>query len=219
MMFQEILRKSNEFADITIDQVLFEAAYPVLFTAYDSMNQSYLFICHSFNSNDIEWIATKTSYENVISMLTDAITIRDAFSACSPEKYIISYNRDNIEVSKLDIADIEDRILPTAGEYMNADEDEFCEEIEYYKSKIAIYLKDEVASPFGLVSYHEDYSYVLKFKIDELTQSVTNTINMVVSKFSGLSPFNYNKSDFFESSSKQIPFDSHFAFTQEVIYG
>ena len=36
MRIQEILRQSDYLTNITIDQVLFESSYPILFTGYDN---------------------------------------------------------------------------------------------------------------------------------------------------------------------------------------
>ena len=52
--------------------------YPVLFTCKNDKD-IYLFICYYVNSEKIEWIGTRTTYDNLIDLLENKITIRDAF--------------------------------------------------------------------------------------------------------------------------------------------
>ena len=52
--------------------------YPVLFTCKNDKD-IYLFICCLVNSEKIKWIGTRTTYDNLIDLLENKITIRDAF--------------------------------------------------------------------------------------------------------------------------------------------
>lgn len=133
MKIQEILRQSDCLTNITIDQVLFESSYPILFSAYDNNNE-YLFICHSVNSERMSWIVTKTTYDIIISMLNNKITIRDAFLGFTSEKILLTFDKEGMHTSKCDSTEINDNILPTPGQYMDAEEGEFDEEIEYYET-------------------------------------------------------------------------------------
>lgn len=140
---QEIINNCVYFYEhnITIDQILFETSYPVLFTAYDD-EQTYLFICYSANHNTMCWIATATTYDIIISMLRNEITIRDAFMAYKADKIIITANEknyiNNVEYAILNKDEIDANILPTEGQYMDAEEGEYTNEIQYYQSKKAI---------------------------------------------------------------------------------
>ena len=52
--------------------------YPVLFTCKNDKD-IYLFICYYVNSEQIKWIGTRTTYDNLIDLLENKIAIRDAF--------------------------------------------------------------------------------------------------------------------------------------------
>ena len=132
MRLQEILRQSDCLSNVTIDQILFESSYPILFSGYDN-NNIYLIICHSVNSERMSWIATKTTYDIIISMLNNNITIRDAFLGFTSEKILLTLEKEEMHTIKCDVTEINEDILPTPGQYMNAEEEEFDKEIEYYK--------------------------------------------------------------------------------------
>lgn len=130
---QEILRQSDCLANISIDQILFESSYPILFSGYDNSNV-YLFICHSVNSERMAWIVTKTTYDIIISMLNNKMTIRDAFLGFTSKKILLTFDKEGMHTSICDVKEIDDNILPTSGQYMDAEEGEFDEEIQYYES-------------------------------------------------------------------------------------
>lgn len=132
-----ILRKTNDFAKCVIEKVLFESMYPILFTGV-SGDKVFLFICHSTISTTMKWIATETTYENLISLLEDRITIREAFVNCTDTKYMITYSNGEVKCTKCLVTDIPEFILPTAGVKMNVDENEFKKEINYFKTQIRL---------------------------------------------------------------------------------
>lgn len=132
MRLQEILRQSDCLSNVTIDQILFESSYPILCSGYDN-NNIYLIICHSVNSERMSWIVTKTTYDIIISMLNNNITIRDAFLGFTSEKILLTLEKEGMHTIKCDVTEINENILPTPGQYMDAEEEEFDEEIEYYE--------------------------------------------------------------------------------------
>lgn len=159
MRIQEILRQSDCLSNITIDQVLFESSYPILFSGHDN-NNIYLFICHSVNSERMSWIVTRTTYDIIISMLNNKMTIRDAFLGFTSEKILLTFDKEGMHTSICDVKDIDDNILPTSGQYMDAEEGEFDEEIQYYetmKAKIAATTKN--AFRFANLYYHKQFDY------------------------------------------------------------
>ena len=93
MRLQEILRQSDCLSYVTIDQILFESSYPILFSGYDN-NNIYLIICHSVNSERMSWIVTKTTYDIIISMLKNNIIIRDAFLSFTSEKILLTFDKE-----------------------------------------------------------------------------------------------------------------------------
>lgn len=134
MNIEDILRKVDGFSEVRIEKVLFESTYPILFSC-TSNERVFLFICYAASSTSMKWIATETTYENLILLLKDQITIREAFMNCSNTKFIISYDGNETECYKCLATDIPDHILPTDGEKMGVEEDEFEQEITYYSQK------------------------------------------------------------------------------------
>lgn len=129
-----ILKKVPMFKDLSLDIILFESKYPILFTCKNG-NEIYLFLCCLVNSKIVKWIGTKTTYETLIELLQNKLTIRDAFFSVTDEKIIINYNGQNVESQIVDKTMIPPELLPTFGEYMDAEEDEFAEEIAEFESR------------------------------------------------------------------------------------
>lgn len=180
MNIEQIFRKIPEFDNIKIDTILFESKYPVLFTCKNN-NDIYMFICCLVNSTKIEWIGTKTSYENLIELLQNTITIRDAFLNVTDEKIIIEYNGENTSFQLIDKLNIPEYLLPTEGEYMDAEDDEYSEEIQIFTNMIKV-------KQFQIKPYNSNiWSYVFTDKIklpDEYFTDktyFTNVINNVKS--------------------------------------
>lgn len=134
MKIEKILNKIPDFNNIILDTVLFESKYPVMFTCKNG-NDIYLFICYQVNAEKIAWIATKTTYENLIDLLENKITIRDAFLDITEDKIMISYNGQKVDYKTVKKGDIPDDFLPAAGEYMDAEEDEYAEELAVFRNR------------------------------------------------------------------------------------
>lgn len=127
-----IFDKSDFLKQFNIDQILFEGAYPVLFTMTDRKREL-LAICPVADAKEMVWIFSETSFETIIAMLQNEITIREAFEADSVEKHIVRYDGKDILHEKVELSDVSKEYLPDEGEYIDAEEDEFDEEITYYR--------------------------------------------------------------------------------------
>ncbi|MFQ6794591.1 hypothetical protein [Thomasclavelia sp.] len=135
MNINDILKKINEFDKLTIDCILFEAQYPILFTCTDSQDNLYLIICCQVLSKEITLIGTKTSSDIIIDLLSNKITIRKAFEEFENEKFIIHYYGNDYFLDKVDISNMDNHLLPTPGEYMDSQDNEYEQEINYYSLK------------------------------------------------------------------------------------
>lgn len=137
MNVEEIFKNTKLFQNIRMDIILVESKYPVLFTCKDK-NDTYLFVCCTVNSKIVQWIGTKIKCETLVMLLKNEITIRDAFLKDYVEKFLIEYDGVEKAISERIIVEymlLKD-LLPTEGEYMDAEEDEFEEEIEIFSSRI-----------------------------------------------------------------------------------
>ena len=132
MNVEKIFQRIPDFKNIIVDTILFESKYPVLFTCKNE-NDIYLFICCLVNASVVKWIGTKTDYDTLIELLENKVTIRTAFLGVTEEKILIEY--DGQHVSCKMTANIQNDLLPTAGEYMDAEEEEYAEEIAAFKQR------------------------------------------------------------------------------------
>ena len=127
--------KIENIGQLYFDIVLFSSHYPILFTCLDKKKQLYICVCYHFNLDGQKWLITKTDETVIIKILTDRISLREAFLAYNDVqisvtllngKYSVVYN------DSLDWDYAKSTSLPDEGEYMDVDEGEFDEEINYY---------------------------------------------------------------------------------------
>ena len=85
------------------------------------------------NSEKIKWIGTRTTYDNLIDLLENKITIRDAFLNVTNNKIMIVYDGKEVKYEIKKAGEIPDEVLPTIGEYMDAEDGEYEEEIVEFK--------------------------------------------------------------------------------------
>lgn len=134
MNVERIFKQIPMFEKLEMDVVLFESKYPVLFTCKVDRDV-YLFICCLVKAELVEWIGTKTNYGTLVQLLENDITIRDAFLNVTDEKVIIDYDGVDVHCHPIKKDAIPWAVLPTAGEYMDADEGEYEEEIAIFKAR------------------------------------------------------------------------------------
>lgn len=65
MNIEKIFRQVPELQGLSLDKILFESRYPVMFTCRND-DDIYLFICCLVNADKIQWIGTKTNHEMVM---------------------------------------------------------------------------------------------------------------------------------------------------------
>lgn len=63
-----------------------------------------------------------------MKLLENKITVQEAFLNGADEKLLIEYNGKDVQCNSIVKEQIPVELLPTAGEYMDAEEDEFVEE-------------------------------------------------------------------------------------------
>ncbi len=132
-MKNRIFLKQLNKKDGTIfyDMVLFDCRYPVLFTCVDADKNLYLCACYKADPKSREWIMACTTEDTVISLLRDEITIHDTFLQNNEFLYriMLKQGEETPTIEKLRIQDVPENILPTPGYFMDADDDEFDNEI------------------------------------------------------------------------------------------
>jgi len=154
---------------LTIEKVLFSSYQPVLFTCRSDKGNLFLCVCCGNDNGFHKWLLSETGPATVLEMLEDEITLRCAFLKDNKGRYTISRDKDgNESISCNDSTDwhAEDSfLLPTAGEYLDADEGEFSEEIRFYRmkqvqeSRLRTIKHDSAPLPIGINKEYQPQSF------------------------------------------------------------
>lgn len=134
-MKEKRLFKINSL-DLTQDIVLVDFIYPVLFTCTDNCGHIYIVACYLADSNTREWLIADTDPEKVISLLQNKISIRDMFLGTRLWQAVLKADGVTPTIKQVNAEELDPQILPTKGEYMDADPGEFEEEIRYLRNCI-----------------------------------------------------------------------------------
>ena len=136
-MMKNVVFKINNIC-LYEDQILLDYIYPVLFTCIDDFDNMYLSVCYDAEVSKTCWLLAKVSPDQVISLLENRVTIRELFE-CKDLWYICKYaNSSEKYVEKIkDYKNFDQDAFPAKGEYMDAEEDEFLEEIELFRNRIS----------------------------------------------------------------------------------
>lgn len=133
--------------ELTYDLLLGDGPYPFLFTCTaEDEKRTFLVVCHTSDVCKAEWVVAECPLERLEGLLTDRVTMRDAFGAPEDEAYLVTRLRDGSAptVKRETIRRLE-AFLPTAGFYMDVEEGEFDEELGVLRARArrnAFTLKD-----------------------------------------------------------------------------
>ena len=154
-MTKEYFFNFKETGALKLDKVIFESYYPILFTCKNESNgKLYLCVCSQADSKQKKWLIKEVTLQTVIDLLSDKITIRDAFLINQGAKYTVIYDMNeqtrSIEEDNKEDWNAEESIdLPTAGEYLDVEDDEFKEEIRYFEN-MRLYQTDQSKMKFSM---------------------------------------------------------------------
>ena len=142
----------EQIGKLSIEKYLFEGAYPILFTCRSDSDVLYLCVCCGFDEGYQKWLLSEIAPSTIIELLENKITFREAFLKDNKGRYTISRDSNGnkaIEINNPSDWHPEDSfLLPTAGEYMDADDGEFDEEISYYR----VMQRDEIADKLQTIT-------------------------------------------------------------------
>ena len=133
------LEKLNEReGSLYYDQILFDGPHPMLFTCISEQENLFLVSRCSSDRNSTEWLVSRVPEAAVIAMLQDRITVREAFLNGTQGLFLVSHpaGTDKPVVMAVSKEMVPQEVLPTTGEYLDADEHEYDEEIEELKEKM-----------------------------------------------------------------------------------
>ena len=126
----------KESGKLYIDRIFFESYYPVLFSCKNKLDEHFMCVCCQNNGDGQKWLLGKVDVHTIIKMLKNEITVRDLFLKHTSSKVSINtingefhqhYNNDDWSNDSI--------YLPKADSYLDPDEGEFDEDIEYYRQE------------------------------------------------------------------------------------
>lgn len=126
----------DSIGNLKIDTVLFESYYPILFTCLNEKKELFICVCCQANKNGKKWLLTQTTPQTMIDMLKNKITLRDVFFKFPEVQFTILSNGEKKEIREKDRNDWDydsSISLPDKGEYMEAEDGEFVDEIQHYE--------------------------------------------------------------------------------------
>lgn len=123
---------SEKEGGLRYGQVLFAGLYPMLFTCISEQGNLFLVSRYKSDRNSTEWLVSRVPEAAVIAMLQDRITVREAFLNETQGLFLVAHavGADKPVVREVTKEEVPQEVLPTMGEYWDADEHEYDEEIE-----------------------------------------------------------------------------------------
>lgn len=159
----KIFLKQNELLPtLHMYMVFVESVSPILFACRDDNANVYICSCHCQNAEKCEWIIAPTTYAKLVDLLTDKLSIKDIFHTDDSAAFVATMypHAESIAVIKRSFSELEN-ILPTADYYMEADPDEFSEELTALRSEISTSLN------FTRISFTESFNTTISsFSVD-----------------------------------------------------
>lgn len=131
-----IFSQIKNISNLRVDKIIIDGKAPVLFTCTDLQNKVYLALCPHFDANQILWYLSETKYNTLIDLLTDKITVREAFLRDSSEKYVITYDGGDVSCELVSTEKLDTKYLPSENVYMDVEKNEFREEILEFKGRM-----------------------------------------------------------------------------------
>lgn len=172
---------TNSDGTLSIDKILFESYYPILFTCKNEFDDTFFCVCCQCNQNGIKWLVGKTNNNNIIKVLKDEITVRELLLHHTSSKICIDYVNEEYFVTAIDDWMEYEDYLPKEDSYMYAEPGEFDEEISYFSEKeTLVYDTNKYKSIFGSVNISSEPN----FTVDE---------NIVLSSIFGGSKIRYDE--------------------------
>lgn len=127
----------DKLGHLNIDTVIFESYYPILFTCMNEKKDLFLCVCCQSNKEGRKWLITKTTPDVIIRVLKNELTIREAFLMFPQVQFtVFDNNQEVISYEKLESDwDNDTSIsLPDKDEFLDAEDGEFDNEIQYFES-------------------------------------------------------------------------------------
>lgn len=131
-MARKFLNAPYPIGQLYYDRILLDGDAPVLFTCKNVISQLYYCVCIYNVLGAQEWLITKTTPKAMCDLLKNQITMRQAITVEDKIWFAKEKPNERISWDYKPVKDFPEDYLPTDGMYMDADGDEFDEEIRHY---------------------------------------------------------------------------------------
>lgn len=122
-----------------MDLILAEFRHPILFTCLDEREHMYIVTCFHTDAQETDWLIAETTPAQIIELLCNSRTIRNAFPDDNSFVYLAKALRGTtgISVERHRANKIPTEFFPTPNMLMDGDEDEFKEELSILRKRAA----------------------------------------------------------------------------------
>ena len=119
---------------------LAEYQYPILFTCIDEEKNMYIATCFHVDAEKREFLIAKTEPKAVKELLTDKRTIRNVFPDKEDTVYVVTVYKWSEEPMIIEsrAADVNSHYFPSCGIFMDAEDDEFEDELSILDARIEL---------------------------------------------------------------------------------
>lgn len=136
-------RNENPFLNVgdrelRLDLVLVEFRHPILFTCLDESGTMYLATCFRADAQERCWLIAETTPQEVIALLRNRISIREAFPSGKAAVYYAeqTLGKKTPVVKRCRAEEVPETCFPTSGMFMDGDEEEFQEELAVLERRV-----------------------------------------------------------------------------------
>ena len=136
-MGEKFLVMPNSIGQTYYDCIILDGVEPVIFTCVDENKNLYYSVCVYNVIGEQEWFISRITPAAMCDLLSNKLTIREAATFGGKIWFAKESQNGNIEWTYKDAKEYSDDFLPTAGVYIDADNDEFNEEIHHFKHMIS----------------------------------------------------------------------------------
>lgn len=136
---KKVAFKLPQIGSLWYENIFVSETHPILYTCVDKQNNHYICLFSVESAKLRKWLISPVEIQTIIDMLEDKITIRECLAQRknkNPNKYTFVQvgNKLSCLINEPVDWDYEaSKVLPTRGAYMEAEEDEFKEEIQEYR--------------------------------------------------------------------------------------
>lgn len=135
---KKVAFKLPRIGSLWYENIFVSETNPILYTCVDKQNNHYICLFSVESAKLRKWLISPVEIQAIVDMLEDKITIRECLAQRknkNPNKYTVVQVGNKLSCLINEPVDWDygaSKVLPTKGAYMEAEEDEFKEEIQEY---------------------------------------------------------------------------------------